>query len=117
MDNGIHSPFTPRINSLKSTPNLLKHTPVADKPGSMPGTPNITVDECDDGHSTPVTVTPRQSGSMVTHHDDLVTRMKNIEMIELGRHRIKPWYFAPYPQVMDGLDTSALLMFDCKRRE
>lgn len=42
--------------------------------------------------------TPRQSGSMVTHHDDVVTRMKNIEMIELGRHRIKPWYFAPYPQ-------------------
>lgn len=44
-------------------------------------------------------LTPRQSGSMVTHHDDVVTRMKNVEMIELGRHRIKPWYFAPYPQV------------------
>lgn len=44
--------------------------------------------------------TPRQSGSMVTiHQDDVVTRMKNIEMIELGKHRIKPWYFSPYPQV------------------
>lgn len=42
---------------------------------------------------------PRQSGSMVAHNDDVVTRMKNVEMIELGRHRIKPWYFAPYPQV------------------
>lgn len=42
--------------------------------------------------------TPRQSGSMVAHQDDVVTRMKNIEMIELGMHRIKPWYFAPYPQ-------------------
>ncbi|XP_030245692.1 histone acetyltransferase Tip60 [Drosophila navojoa] len=42
--------------------------------------------------------TPRQSGSMVTHQDDVVTRMKNVEMIELGRHRIKPWYFSPYPQ-------------------
>lgn len=42
---------------------------------------------------------PRQSGSMVSHHDDVVTRMKNVDMIELGRHRIKPWYFAPYPQV------------------
>lgn len=41
---------------------------------------------------------PRQSGSMVSHHDDIVTRMKNIELIELGKHRIKPWYFAPYPQ-------------------
>lgn len=48
---------------------------------------------------TPMPPGPRQSGSMVSHHDDIVTRMKNIELIELGRHRIKPWYFAPYPQV------------------
>lgn len=47
----------------------------------------------------PTTPGPRQSGSLVTHHDDVVTRMKNIQMIELGRHRIKPWYFSPYPQV------------------
>jgi histone acetyltransferase HTATIP len=47
-----------------------------------------------------VTPRPRQSGSMTAHgHDDVITRMKNVEMIELGRHRIKPWYFAPYPQV------------------
>ena len=24
--------------------------------------------------------------------------MKNIDMIELGRYRIRPWYFSPYPQ-------------------
>jgi len=45
-------------------------------------------------------VTPRTTGSLVAHsNDDVVTRMKNIEMIELGRHRIKPWYFSPYPNV------------------
>lgn len=43
--------------------------------------------------------TPRTTGSMVTHNDDEVTRMKNIEMIEIGMYRIKPWYFSPYPQV------------------
>jgi len=44
--------------------------------------------------------TPRQTGSLSApgQHDDIVTRMKNIELIELGRHRIKPWYFSPYPQ-------------------
>ncbi|KAJ8045277.1 1-phosphatidylinositol 4,5-bisphosphate phosphodiesterase beta-4 [Holothuria leucospilota] len=44
-------------------------------------------------------VVPRQTGSMVAdkNNDDLVTRIKNIHMVELGRHRIKPWYFAPYP--------------------
>ncbi|XP_022228329.2 histone acetyltransferase KAT5-like [Drosophila obscura] len=29
-----------------------------------------------------------------------VHEIKNVQWIELGRHRIKPWYFSPYPQVM-----------------
>ena len=41
----------------------------------------------------------RKGGSMVQHgHDDLVTRIKNVEYIELGQFRIQPWYFSPYPQ-------------------
>ena len=51
---------------------------------------------------------PRQTGSMVAHHDDVVTRMKNIDMIEIGRYRVKPWYFSPYPQVMS-CETMVLL--------
>ena len=45
--------------------------------------------------------TPRQTGSLAApgSMDDVVTRMKNIELIELGKHRIRPWYFSPYPQV------------------
>lgn len=65
-------------------------------------TPTVVnaTEDSEDAPSQLVSVsTPRQSGSMVTHHDDVVTRMKNVEMIELGKHRIKPWYFAPYPQV------------------
>lgn len=72
-------------------------------PASVPSTPSIplsaTGDDSEDATSALLPATPRQSGSMVTHHDDVVTRMKNVEMIELGKHRIKPWYFAPYPQV------------------
>ena len=36
---------------------------------------------------------PRQTGSLAApgSHDDAITRMKNVEMIELGRHRIRPW--------------------------
>lgn len=64
----------------------------------------------DSEETTPTT--PRQSGSMVTHQDDVVTRMKNIEMIELGRHRIKPWYFAPYPQVSLFLSLADLQLVD-----
>jgi len=55
--------------------------------------------------NTPITPnvpsTPRMTGSLaVPGHgtDDIITRMKNIELVELGRHKFKPWYFSPYPQ-------------------
>lgn len=42
---------------------------------------------------------PRMHGSMVlVPHEDVVTRIKNIQCIYLGRHLIEPWYFSPYPQ-------------------
>ncbi|KAM3961534.1 histone acetyltransferase Tip60 isoform 3-T3 [Aphomia sociella] len=69
------------------------------------------------GAATPTT-RPRQSGSMLAHgHDDLVTRMKNIEMIELGKHRIRPWYFAPYPQEMVNLPCIYICEFCLKYRK
>ncbi|XP_053608195.1 histone acetyltransferase Tip60 isoform X3 [Plodia interpunctella] len=73
--------------------------------------------EAASGAATPTT-RPRQSGSMLAHgHDDLVTRMKNIEMIELGRHRIRPWYFAPYPQEMVNLPCIYICEFCLKYRK
>jgi len=33
-------------------------------------------------------------------HDDVITRMRNIELIELGKYHIAPWYFSPYPEVL-----------------
>ncbi|XP_052750754.1 histone acetyltransferase Tip60 isoform X5 [Galleria mellonella] len=82
-------------------------TPGGDAEGEAPAS----------GAATP-TPRPRQSGSMVAHgHDDLVTRMKNIEMIELGRHRIRPWYFAPYPQEMVHLPCIYICEFCLKYRK
>lgn len=59
---------------------------------------------------------PRMTGSLVSDrsHDDIVTRMKNIECIELGRHRLKPWYFSPYPQELTGLPVLYLCEFCLK---
>lgn len=85
---------------LKSTPTTEKIAAPPPEPISVPSTPGPAgCEDSNDASQPPIALTPRQSGSMVTHHDDVVTRMKNIEMIELGKHRIKPWYFAPYPQV------------------
>ena len=60
--------------------------------------------------------TPRQTGSLAAPGsiDDVVTRMKNIELIELGKHRIKPWYFSPYPQEMVHLPCIYLCEFCLK---
>ncbi|XP_048483167.1 histone acetyltransferase Tip60 isoform X2 [Plutella xylostella] len=70
------------------------------------------------GAATPTAPRPRQSGSLVAHgHDDLVTRMKNIEMIELGRHRLRPWYFAPYPQEIISLACIYICEFCLKYRK
>ncbi|XP_057329052.1 histone acetyltransferase Tip60 [Microplitis mediator] len=66
----------------------------------------------------PTVAGPRPTGSMVTHHhDDVVTRMKNIELIELGRHRIKPWYFSPYPEAMVNLPCIYICEFCLKYRK
>nr|XP_040572232.1 LOW QUALITY PROTEIN: histone acetyltransferase KAT5-like [Lepeophtheirus salmonis] len=73
-------------------------------PPSVPSTPTSSqpLNEEDSVPGTPSTPDggPRQTGSLAVpgQHDDVVTRMKNIELIELGRHRIRPWYFSPYPQ-------------------
>lgn len=60
-------------------------------------------------------IAPRTSGSLSTHHpDDLLTRIKNIEMLELGRHRMRPWYFSPYPQELVSLPCIYLCEFCLK---
>lgn len=52
-----------------------------------------------DSNTTSGSNLPRLTGSMVpVVHEDVVTRIKNIQTIYLGRHMIEPWYFAPYPQ-------------------
>jgi histone acetyltransferase HTATIP len=60
-------------------------------------------------------VAPRSTGSLAAHNpDDMVTRIKNIEMLELGKHRIMPWYFSPYPQELTSLDMIYLCEFCLK---
>uniref|UniRef100_A0A1I7XQT3 histone acetyltransferase n=1 Tax=Heterorhabditis bacteriophora TaxID=37862 RepID=A0A1I7XQT3_HETBA len=56
----------------------------------------------------------RGSMSMVGHSEDALTRIRNIEMIELGRHRIQPWYFAPYPQQLTHLSCIFICEFCLK---
>ena len=66
--------------------------------------------------STPL---PPQTGSMhrpigSQSSDDVITRMKNIQLIELGRNRIKPWYFSPYPQELTAVPAVYLCEFCLK---
>ncbi|XP_037725700.1 histone acetyltransferase Tip60 isoform X2 [Drosophila subpulchrella] len=97
-----------------TTPQTPTATPVhVTGDGLISGAANEDGDGSQDGK----TPTPRQSGSMVTHQDDVVTRMKNVEMIELGRHRIKPWYFSPYPQELCQMPCIYICEFCLKYRK
>jgi histone acetyltransferase HTATIP len=111
-------PATPTININNSNiaPPITPITPVS---STVSSTINVTNSNSidDDSQEVPTEKTPRQSGSMVTHHDDVVTRMKNVQMIELGRHRIKPWYFSPYPQELCSMDCIYICEFCLKYRK
>lgn len=50
----------------------------------------------------PSIVPTKIRGNGNTHHGGAhaVTKVKNIELIHLGRYFIKPWYFSPYPEVV-----------------
>ncbi|XP_028027424.1 histone acetyltransferase Tip60 isoform X3 [Bombyx mandarina] len=101
-----------KMNRKRKPPSLDNDVSLHSEP-SQEGEADATAS----GTATP-TARPRQSGSLVAHgHDDLVTRMKNIEMIELGRHRIRPWYFAPYPQEMVNLPCIYICEFCLKYRK
>ncbi|XP_055054919.1 histone acetyltransferase KAT5a isoform X2 [Misgurnus anguillicaudatus] len=77
---------------------------------------NCGTDEDSQDSSDGIPTAPRMTGSLVSDrsHDDIVTRMKNIDCIELGRHRLKPWYFSPYPQELTTLPILYLCEFCLK---
>ncbi|XP_037073245.1 LOW QUALITY PROTEIN: histone acetyltransferase Tip60-like [Pollicipes pollicipes] len=112
---------TPKKKEPSSTLPSRSGSPVqSPEPHHMAGTPNVlsaallrkkaqkrklpSSEEVRPGQAAKPTGRPgfgrARTGSMAVHQDDVVTRVKNVQMIELGRHRIKPWYFAPYPQEM-----------------
>ncbi|XP_048884267.1 histone acetyltransferase KAT5 isoform X2 [Brienomyrus brachyistius] len=76
----------------------------------------VGTDEDSQDSSDGIPSAPRMTGSLVSDrsHDDIVTRMKNIDCIELGRHRLKPWYFSPYPQELTALPILYLCEFCLK---
>lgn len=79
--------------------------------------PSVNNEPIEEPSDQPSPSVPRLTGSMVTHNDDVVTRMKNVEMIELGLHRIRPWYFSPYPQELINLPCIYICEFCLKYRK
>lgn len=38
----------------------------------------------------------RTSGSMTQQHSE-ISRVKNLKVLQIGKHEVEPWYFSPYP--------------------
>uniref|UniRef100_A0A6Q2YUP8 Histone acetyltransferase KAT5 n=1 Tax=Esox lucius TaxID=8010 RepID=A0A6Q2YUP8_ESOLU len=100
------------------TTNGTARRPMPNQPGrKRKQPPNCGgTDEDSQDSSDGIPSAPRMTGSLVSDrsHDDIVTRMKNIDCIELGRHRLKPWYFSPYPQELTTLPILYLCEFCLK---
>jgi histone acetyltransferase HTATIP len=45
----------------------------------------------------------RTSGSM-TQNQTEISRVRNLEKVQMGKHEIEPWYFSPYPQEFGDCD-------------
>uniref|UniRef100_A0A674AWL4 Histone acetyltransferase KAT5 n=1 Tax=Salmo trutta TaxID=8032 RepID=A0A674AWL4_SALTR len=108
----------PTKTSLPDFQNGTARRPMPNQPGrKRKQPPNCGgTDEDSQDSSDGIPSTPRMTGSLVSDrsHDDIVTRMKNIDCIELGRHRLKPWYFSPYPQELTTLPILYLCEFCLK---
>ncbi|XP_043925110.1 histone acetyltransferase KAT5 isoform X2 [Protopterus annectens] len=116
------SPTTPISSSSESSQaslypqNGAARRVVAAQPGRKRKANCLGTDEDSQDSSDGIPSAPRMTGSLVSDrsHDDIITRMKNIECIELGRHRLKPWYFSPYPQELTTLPVLYLCEFCLK---
>lgn len=102
-----------KLDLIEDDESASRRTSVVEVEAELPPTP-----------STPQLQTPvvhhgpRQTGSLATHHEDsAITRIKNIRMIELGRYRIKPWYFAPYPEEITSLECVYICEYCLKYRK
>lgn len=100
-----------KSKSAQSEPRILEQVAAKD----VSNVRNLHLQDSQDS-SDGIPTAPRMTGSLVSDrsHDDIITRMKNIECIELGRHRLKPWYFSPYPQELTSLPILYLCEFCLK---
>uniref|UniRef100_A0A3B3Q332 Histone acetyltransferase KAT5 n=1 Tax=Paramormyrops kingsleyae TaxID=1676925 RepID=A0A3B3Q332_9TELE len=108
------SPATP-VSTLSASNGTARRL-MPSQPGRKRKANCVGTDEDSQDSSDGIPSAPRMTGSLVSDrsHDDIVTRMKNIDCIELGRHRLKPWYFSPYPQELTALPILYLCEFCLK---
>ncbi|KAI7872511.1 acyl-CoA N-acyltransferase [Spinellus fusiger] len=104
---------TPPPQSKGRRSNTPLHTPMA-----------LTAEDDEDGEAIEVTEETstetfskkqeieklRVSGSM-TQCGAEVARVKNLNMIQMGRHEVEAWYFSPYPQEYAYCDTLLICEF------
>ncbi|XP_049516435.1 histone acetyltransferase KAT5-like [Dermacentor silvarum] len=83
---------------LSSSSSALPSTSGECSTKRSPGRPPAFVVMKDAQEEHPKASGSHSEGSTSARQRDRVLRMKNIAMIELGRHQIEPWYFSPYPE-------------------
>lgn len=45
-----------------------------------------------------------RTGGSMTQNQTEISRVRNLEKVQMGKHEIEPWYFSPYPQEFNDVD-------------
>ncbi|XP_075534581.1 histone acetyltransferase KAT5-like isoform X4 [Dermacentor variabilis] len=95
-------PSTSRESSTKRSPGRPPTSGAMKDAQEVEVSPKKTVGRKRKAPAKEVEEHPEASGSRTggstAAQNDVVSRVKNIHMIELGQYGIKPWYFSPYPE-------------------
>jgi len=98
--------------SLPSTPlkMTIKEEPVSPPPPQSQ--PDFFLNEDHQDHNNPSGVVSISRSLNTRRHATDKLQVKNVKLIELGKHRMKPWYFSPYPEeLVTGLEC----LYICER--
>nr|QDR71492.1 histone acetyltransferase Tip60-like protein [Dugesia japonica] len=118
-----NSPFGETVNQESEHVELKMRLTTSSSSSALKNEEQISLVSMDDRNcfsylQEPVSNVLPQTGSMMVashqEHQDIVTRMRNIDLIVLGKYRIKPWYFSPYPEELTELDSVYICEFCLK---
>ncbi|KOS15160.1 histone acetyltransferase esa1 [Malassezia pachydermatis] len=82
---------------VQGTPSAQGTPAPADSPVLASSTDDVKKEPSDDTFSKEKEVEKLRTSGSMTQCSSEISRVKNLNMLQMGRHQIEAWYFSPYP--------------------